>query len=220
MGKKASRKSRPAIQKSKSPGDGNTEEKIKKAARVVFHQKGFAAARTRDIAEESGINLALLNYYFRSKEKLFQIIMFETITGFMENIVIVFNDEKTTFVQKVELLAEQYIDLLRREPEIPVFLMSEVRRHGATALEKLPVAKAILQSTFIRQYTAAAAKANAARANPLHFLMNLMGMIVFPFIGSPILKLAGGITDHQFDKLMQERKKMIPVWIAAILKAK
>ncbi len=57
--------------------NASTEEKIKEAARRVFTQKGYAATRTRDIAEESGLNLALINYYFRSKEKLFDIIMLE-----------------------------------------------------------------------------------------------------------------------------------------------
>lgn len=50
--------------------DLSTEEKILKAATKVFTEKGYAGTRTRDIAEEAGINLALLNYYFRSKEKL------------------------------------------------------------------------------------------------------------------------------------------------------
>jgi AcrR family transcriptional regulator len=49
-----------------------TEERIKQAAVKVFQAKGYGAARTRDIAEEAGINLALLNYYFRSKERLFE----------------------------------------------------------------------------------------------------------------------------------------------------
>ncbi len=62
--------------------DSSTEEKIKEAARVVFMKKGFAATRTRDIAEEAGINLALLNYYFRSKEKLFELVMFEKFQKF------------------------------------------------------------------------------------------------------------------------------------------
>ena len=52
-----------------------TEDKILSAASKVFTEKGFAGTRTRDIAEEAGINLALLNYYFRSKEKLFQQVM-------------------------------------------------------------------------------------------------------------------------------------------------
>ena len=66
--------------------DTSTEEKIKEAARVVFHKKGYAATRTRDIAEEADINLALLNYYFRSKEKLFDIIMVETLSGFLQHL--------------------------------------------------------------------------------------------------------------------------------------
>jgi len=48
-----------------------TEDKLKEAARKLFTQKWFDAVRTRDIAEEAGINLAPLNYYFRSKQKLF-----------------------------------------------------------------------------------------------------------------------------------------------------
>ena len=52
-----------------------TEEKILEAASEVFTEKGFAGTRTRDIAEKAGINLALLNYYFRSKEKLFEQVM-------------------------------------------------------------------------------------------------------------------------------------------------
>ena len=53
----------------------STEEKILEAASKVFTEKGFAGTRTRDIAEHAGINLALLNYYFRSKEKLFEQVM-------------------------------------------------------------------------------------------------------------------------------------------------
>src|SRR6187431_1800804 len=99
--------------------DLDTEAKIKNAARVVFHKKGFAATRTRDIAEEAGINLALLNYYFRSKEKLFNIIMLETFSGFIKSIVVVFNDETTTLENKMESIANAYIDLLILEPQIP-----------------------------------------------------------------------------------------------------
>jgi AcrR family transcriptional regulator len=206
--------------KIKQTPDINTEARIRAAARVVFHKKGYAAARTRDIAEESGINLALLNYYFRSKEKLFNLIMLETITGFMQNISSVFNDESTTLEEKVALMAEKYIDLFTIEPEIPLFLMNEIRSHGAEIFEKLPLAHTILQSPFIKQYEAAAKKGQLITQNPLHFIMNVMGMIVFPFVGSPMIKKVGRLNDAQFNKLMQERKKMIPVWVKAMLKAK
>src|SRR5690606_37985856 len=92
--------------------DFSIEEKIKNAARLVFHKKGFAAARTSDIAEEAGINLALLNYYFRSKEKLFNIVMLEAFQSFFASISIVFNDADSSFNEKIEKFASNYIDLL------------------------------------------------------------------------------------------------------------
>ena len=67
--------------------DLSTEEKIKAAAKKLFTQKGFAATRTRDIAEEAGINLALLNYYFRSKEKLFELVMKENVQLFLGTMI-------------------------------------------------------------------------------------------------------------------------------------
>jgi len=202
----------------KNETDTNTEEKIKRAARVVFHKKGFQGARTRDIAEEAQINLALLNYYFRTKEKLFQLIMVETLAEFNQAMVEVVNNENTTLEKKIQLISEKYIDLTIAEPEIPLFIMSEIRTHGAAILEKLP-ANAILQSSFIKQYQQAVKNKTIIEQNPLHFLMNLMGMIIFPFISSPILKNVGRLNDKQFNKLMEERKQKIPIWIKAMFMA-
>ncbi len=200
--------------------DTTTEEKIKAAARVVFHKKGYAATRTRDIAEEAGINLALLNYYFRSKEKLFDIIMFETIFGFMQNMAMVMNDEKSSLEKKVERIAFNYIDFITKEPNIPIFMLSELRNNAGRLLEKLPIKQLVMNSAFFKQHQEAVAKGKIAEPNPLHFLMNLLSLVVFPFIAEPLLKGIGGLNNTQFNKLMQERKKLIPVWIKAMMKAK
>ncbi|GIL23875.1 MAG: TetR family transcriptional regulator [Bacteroidota bacterium] len=200
--------------------DTTTEEKIKAAARVVFHKKGYAATRTRDIAEEAGINLALLNYYFRSKEKLFDIIMFETIFGFMQNMAMVLNDEKSTLEKKVEMIAFNYIDFISKEPNIPIFMLSELRNNAGRLLEKLPIKQLIMTSAFFRQHQEAVAKGKIVEPNPLHFLMNLLSLVVFPFIGQPLLQGISGLNETQFNQLMQERKKLIPVWIKAMMKAK
>jgi AcrR family transcriptional regulator len=90
----------------------STEEKIKQAAKKVFMQKGYAASRTRDIAEAAGINLALLNYYFRSKEKLFDIIMLENLQQFIEGIKEILINKETSFELKMEAVASKYIELM------------------------------------------------------------------------------------------------------------
>lgn len=200
--------------------DTSTEEKIKEAARVVFLKKGYAATRTRDIAEEAGINLALLNYYFRSKEKLFGIIMLETVTGFMQTMATVLNDEKSSLEKKVELIAFNYVDFIAKDPNIPIFILSEMRNNVNGLLEKLPIKQIVMNSMFFKQHQQAVEKGKITEPNPLHFLMNLLGLVVFPFIAQPLLKGVSGATDKEFNQLMQERKKLIPVWIKAMMKAK
>lgn len=204
---------------SDSEKDRSTEEKIKDAARVVFHEKGFAATRTRDIAEEAGLNLALLNYYFRSKEKLFDIIMMETMMGFMGGMMFVFNDEESSFEEKVEKTVSSYIDLLIKEPQIPLFIMNELQRNPAGLAGKLNIKSVLLNSVFARQYQEVM---NRRGGEPLHimqFVMSLMGLLVFPFMGRPMLKIIGDLNDEKFVTMMKERKKLVPVWIEAILNA-
>ncbi|HRK81212.1 MAG TPA: helix-turn-helix domain-containing protein [Saprospiraceae bacterium] len=204
---------------SDSEKDRSTEEKIKDAARVVFHKKGFAATRTRDIAEEAGLNLALLNYYFRSKEKLFDIIMLETMMGFMGAMMFVFNDEGSSFEEKVEKTVSSYIDLFIKEPQIPLFIMNELQRNPEGLAGKLNIKSVLLNSVFARQYQEVM---NRRGGEPLHimqFVMSLMGLLVFPFMGRPMLKIIGDLNDEKFVTMMKERKKLVPVWIEAILSA-
>ena len=201
--------------------DGSTETRIKEAARIVFYRKGFAATRTRDIAEEAGINLALLNYYFRSKQKLFEIIMFEAITPFIGSIQRVLNNEQTTLSQKITAMATQYIDQILKEPEMPIFLLNEIRTNNPKELlAKLPFIETIGASSFIRQYQESRQHGAIVEPNPLHFLMNLMGLIVFPFIAKPILMELNHPERSSFEELMEERKRLIPICISAIMQAK
>jgi AcrR family transcriptional regulator len=192
----------------------STEEKIKAAAQVVFMKKGYAATRTRDIAEEAGINLALLNYYFRSKEKLFDLIMLEKLSKFFGGISPVLNDPATSLEQKFTLLSNNYIDLLIANPDLPLFILSEIRTNPERFVSNLPVAK-IADSYFIKQL-----HDRQPDVHPLHFLMNILGLSVFPFIMRPVFRASSVMSDKVFRMRMEERKTAIPKWMIAMLKSK
>ena len=198
--------------------DKSTEEKIISAARKVFTEKGYAATRTRDIAEVAGINLALLNYYFRSKEKLFDLVMMENLHRFMDVVKQIVNDESTSLEEKLEAVVANYIDLLTEQPNLPLFILTEMRHHPQKLVINMGVKKVLQGSAFMKQLGAAAKAKKGAAQHPLHLVMNLMGMIIFPFIANPILLAIGDINDKEFQKLMQERKKLIPSWIKTLLK--
>lgn len=194
--------------------DSSTEEKIKAAANAVFTKKGFSGTRTRDIAEEAGINLALLNYYFRSKEKLFDIVMMDNIQQFLTGIKGLLNNEALSLTEKVTLVAENYINLLRTQPDMPLFILSEIRSNPEKLANNMNVKEILLKSHFYRQLH----EALNGKVNPLHFIMNIISLTVFPFVASPLLKVIGDLKQDDFDKMVEERKKMIPVWIDAMIK--
>lgn len=201
--------------------DLSTEEKIKMAARLLFLKKGFAATKTRDIAEEAGINLALLNYYFRSKQKLFDLIMMETMKGFVQSLNAILNENQTDLFTKMEFIVSAYLDLLSREPEIPLFIISELRQgHGPQLIQQLQIKKVLMNSALYAQYQEAVTQKKIANLPFIQFLMNLLGMTVFPFIAAPILKSFADLNDDDFQKQIQIRKKMIPLWMKEILELK
>jgi AcrR family transcriptional regulator len=206
--------------KTKQEVDPSTEEKIKNAARIIFHKKGFAATRTRDIAEEAGINLALLNYYFRSKEKLFDIIMLESMQSFLQSVAMLLNNEENTWEEKIEMFVSSYIDFLTKEPDLPLFVLSELRSNPSSLISKINMKQLLMKSNFIKQFQEEVKKGKIAPVHPLHFLMNMVAMIIFPFIGRPILNNIGDLKDQEFTELMQQRKKLIPQWIKMMYKNK
>jgi AcrR family transcriptional regulator len=205
------------MKKVKKEVDGTTEEKIKEAARVVFTRKGYAAARTRDIAEEAGINLALLNYYFRSKEKLFDIIMMDNIQRFIVGAKEILADEDTSLKEKTEKIATRYIDMLILNPDLPLFILSELRANPDQLVDKMGVKSLIAKSNYFQQLKEAA---KVQKVNPLHYFMNTLALIVFPFVASPMIMNIGNLKQADFTALMQERKKLIAKWVEAIIKAK
>ena len=195
----------------------NTEEKIKEVAASLFMKQGFAATKTRDIAEKAGINLALLNYYYRSKEKLFNKIMMEVISVFMKSIFKIFQDEKTTLEEKFELIATKYIDRIKSNPDIPNFILNELRSRPEEFFNKIIEGKKLQELYIYNQLVERMGEEKARKINPIHIMMNLMSLTLFPFVGKPMLRLVTGVDNEQFNEMMEERKKLIPHWIMQMI---
>jgi AcrR family transcriptional regulator len=202
--------------KSKPAKESSTEERIKEAARRLFTLKGFAATRTRDIAEEAGINLALLNYYFRSKQKLFDLVMLENFQQFIKGITVNFMDETLSFDQRIERIVVAYVDMLTRLPDLPMFILNEIRGNPSKIAAKLQMEIAPMRQNMFKQLIASN-EAGKTNLEPFHFIANLIGLTVFPFVGRPILQRVTEVTDEQFRQYMEDRKRLVPVWLKAML---
>jgi AcrR family transcriptional regulator len=202
--------------------DSSTEEKIKAAARKLFTQNGFAATRTRDIAEEAGINLALLNYYFRSKEKLFELVMKENVRLFLGTMLENIKNTPRPFEDQLIFFVGNYIDMLLENPGLPFFVLN-LLQSGNIPTENTddPLFREIqeMRGSFIKNIKEASEKGEIKDIHPLHVLANMMSLIIFPFIASSLLMArVGNITRPEFEQLMIERKKLIPEWIMGMVR--
>jgi AcrR family transcriptional regulator len=195
--------------------DKSTEEKILSAGKKIFTQKGFNATKIRDIASEAGINLSLVNYYFRSKEKLFERIMTENVNTLFEMVGPVLNNEHLTLKEKITFIVEHYIDLLLENPDFSKFIVNEV----LSGSDKIPVIaskRALIQQSHFAKQIFALQTEGKIKFHPVQVMMNLLGMIVFPFLGRNLFGQIG-VTASGFNEMMESRKQLIPVWIEAII---
>lgn len=190
----------------------STEDKILIAASKVFTEKGFSGTRTRDIAEEAGINLALLNYYFRTKEKLFEQVMKVKIVLLFGQIIPIVTNEKTSLDEKIDLASVKYFDILTKNPNLPIFVLSEIQKKTSDVKSILPFEKVLNNSFLMKQI-----KERKPDVNPFHFLLNFLSMTVFPFLGKPILQSFDLMNDAEFQQFVEERKTMVPMWIKMML---
>src|SRR6185436_18120443 len=116
--------------------DRSTEEKILAAAKKVFTHEGMAGARMQDIADEARINKALLHYYFRSKDKLFETIFLLEAQKFFPKINMIFESDTPLF-EKIEKFVNEYITEIQENPYLPWFVLNEINRQPDTFLYKI-----------------------------------------------------------------------------------
>ena len=163
----------------------STEDKILEAAKNVFVTKGMEGARMQEIADEAGINKALLHYYFRSKEKLFEAIFSEIIKFAFPKITRIAQSNEP-FVSKIEQVVDAYIDLLIKHPFIPGFVMKELNR-DPSGLFKMVVKFGLNPQAIFDQIQLAMDRGEIIQMPPRHLAANIISMCIFPFAARPLV---------------------------------
>lgn len=191
-----------------SESETKTQKTILDAAKKVFLAKGFDGARMQEIADEAGINKALLHYYFRSKDRLFDAIFDEAFMTFMPNIAAMMQSD-IPFEEKVRGFVRSYIEMLQNNPHLPVFVMREMERapEKIVALLRTSGINPVLnQQLFMKEV-----EAGRMISIPFqHLIVNIIGMCIFPFIGRPILEgfIFGG-NREAYTQFLEERKTQV-----------
>jgi TetR/AcrR family transcriptional regulator len=197
----------------------STEQAILEAAKNIFIRKGMEGARMQEIADEAGINKALLHYYFRSKDKLFEAIFSEAILNLVPNIMEMMKSDLPLFT-KIEIFTVNYIDTFTENPFIPGFILHELSRDPSKIVNMVKNA-GINPQPFFNQVDEEIKLRNIIPVDPYHLIVNMLSMCIFPFVATPILKNILFQKDPEaFRQFIHQRKKEVPEFIINAIKKK
>ena len=199
---------------------GNTEESILKAAERVFVMHGYDGTRMQMIADEAGINKALLHYYFRSKDKLFASVFELTFSKIFIPLFGMIISEKP-FLETIEEFVGSYIESIMSHPFLPLFIMHELQRNPdslvvmITMITGSGIDMEILISRIEREQKAG----NIKKTDPRQLIVNLISLCVFPFVARPLLQgVVFGNDKDSYDLFLEERKTEVVRFILGAIK--
>ena len=186
-----------------------TEQKIKEAAIKVFTLKGKDGARMQDIADEANINKAMLHYYFRNKQKLFEIVFEEKLMELFSTFQIIL-DSDLDFEEKIRKFIDTEIEMLSQYPMLPMFVLNEIGKKPDMLAKKYSTkGPKLIKESFKTIVEKEIEKGNIRKVDPRQLLINLMSMCIYPVIAKPVIQLVIDADENSFADLLETRKKLV-----------
>ena len=194
-----------------------TEVVILDAARKIFLENGFDGTTMQMIADEAGINKALLHYYYRSKDRLFEAIFFEAFSRMVPNLMKIFVSG-LNFESKIRAFVDAYISALQEYPQIPLFILHELHRNPERIIELIK-STGLHPQFFIEAVRKEIEEGNIMEIDPIQLLVNMLGLCIFPFAARPMIQ--GFMFQNNrtaFDHFLRERKSLVADFIIKAIK--
>lgn len=188
----------------------DTETKILQAAEKEFFEKGYAGARTASIAEAAGVTHAMLHYYFRTKDKLFERIVSEKINKLGDIVLSAIGDSNLPLEDRIRQGVERHFDFISANRDLPRFIVNEVLtgpeivRTIGTSIQN--IVNNVL-SNLQHEIDEYAAKGLCLHIDARMLLIDIVSLNVFPFMAAPIVQGAIGDSYESYDEFLALRKK-------------
>lgn len=188
----------------------DTESRILRAAEKEFFEKGYAGARTASIAEAAGVTHAMLHYYFRTKDKLFERIVSEKINMLADILLSAVGDANLPLEERIRQGIERHFDFISANRDLPRFIVNEVlsRPEQVDAMNRnvQSIVNEVLDN-LQQEIDEYAAKGLCRRVDARMLLIDIVSLNVFPFMAAPIVYGAIGSAYGDYEEFLARRKR-------------
>lgn len=188
----------------------NKESEILAAAEQEFLAKGYDGARTTSIAQAAGVTHAMLHYYFRTKEQLFERILDEKFRVMSQSMLAVFGDPNLPVLERIKGGIETHFDFIAANPELPRFVINEI----ITRPERYEVLHRHVGGTVNDIYKNlqveidnAAERGEIEKLDIQMLLISIMSLNIFSFVAYPFMQPIMGRLMSDREGFLEERKR-------------
>ncbi|MFB9056093.1 TetR/AcrR family transcriptional regulator [Mariniflexile ostreae] len=189
-----------------------TENQILEAAKRVFQSKGMDGARMQEIADKAGINKAMLHYYYRSKQLLFEAVFKHAFSLLAPQLNAILNDD-SSIEQKIRNFTSNYIGFVSKHPYLPNFVLQELNRNPDFIL-KIKENKGFPNIDKFKVQVEQEIKNGVLRPiSAEQLFINIIALNIFPFVGEPLLKAFTNVDDEGYKILIENRKTEVADFI-------
>lgn len=197
----------------------NTESQILEAAKNVFQRKGMDGSRMQEIANEAGINKAMLHYYYRSKQILFEAVFKNAFSLLAPQLNKILNDDSSV-IDKVKNFTSNYISFISKHPYLPNFIVQEINRNPEF-INKIKNNNSNFPNLekFKKQVANDIEKGIIKPIDAEQLFINILSLCLFPFVAKPLIKAITDVNDTAFKQIIEARKTEIADFIINSIKA-
>jgi TetR/AcrR family transcriptional regulator len=194
-----------------SDSDGTMEQAILQAAEKLFLEKGFALTSTTEIAKAVGCNQALIHYYFRTKDNLFETVFEKKVAIFFADFQSII-ETSNSFEENLRRIIEAHFDMVRANPQLPFLIVNElVTNPSRIDLIKARVGK-IIGGIYERLEAGLKVEIAEGRIRPIgavELIISVVSLNVAFFLAAPALRKVRGLTDEEFEAAADARRREI-----------
>jgi TetR/AcrR family transcriptional regulator len=198
----------------------NVEQDIIDAARKVFQEKGYRGATMRDIASEANINMAMLHYYFRSKDNLFYMVFDDAFRMLYQKIDQIITDEKIDIFEKIRIIVSEYISFFDINPYLPQFIMGEVIRNPEKIGQRIrsTINPLVTFKVFSDQLQEQHKKGTIREISVYSLVLKIISLCVFPALARSVISEIIGFETIDMAKSMEISKTEVSDFIINSIK--
>ncbi|GGF01179.1 transcriptional regulator, TetR family [Chishuiella changwenlii] len=182
-----------------------TEELIKNTAKRMFFTEGKFNATTQEIADEAKVNRTLINYYFRSRNNLFENVFEEAMKQEHEKSEAILHSDMT-FKEKIENYIDYSLEVALEYPYLEIYLVTQINQ-GCAYKDHEQMDK--IMKVLTKELNCEIEKGNISPIEPFQFIMNLVSLVTFPICMRPLIQESFKLDDKQYVEIISQRKQII-----------